>query len=374
MKKKILIMYLGYKPARTYGGPVNSINNIVEGLGNKFDFYIITSNHEFRSMERLSNIEDGWNTLGKAKVLYLSEEELSMKNIINKIYEVEPDVIYLNSIFLYKFLFSSLKYIKNNKIKLIVAPRGELCKNALKLKRAKKEVYIELLKFINIKNKVIWHSTSNEETMQICNKLNICKKNIKQVEVLPTNVINNENKTVKKEKELKCVFISRICEKKNLLSAIKYVKSANSNITLDIYGFIEDIKYWEKCKKEIGDLKRIKYCGKLEPNRVISTFSKYNLFLFPTFSENYGHVIAEAMMGGCPVLISNQTPWNDIKKENAGFVVKLGNDKEFIDTLNMVYDMSSFEYDKLQRNCEKYIERKIDYSRILKKYEDLFLQ
>ena len=367
-------MYLGYKPARTYGGPVNSINNIVEGLGDKFDFYIITSNHEFRSMERLSNIEDGWNSLGKANVLYLSEEELSIKNIVNKIYEVEPDVIYLNSIFLYKFLFSGLKYIKKNKVKLIVAPRGELCKNALKLKRAKKEFYIDLLKFINIKNKVMWHSTSNEETMQICKKLNVCKRSIKQIEVLPTNIIKNEYKTVKKEEELKCVFISRICEKKNLLSAIKYVKSANSNITLDIYGFVEDIKYWEKCKKEIGDLKRIKYCGELEPNRVISTFSKYDLFLFPTYSENYGHVIAEAMMGGCPVLISNQTPWNDIKKENAGFVVKLGNGKEFIDTLNMVYDMSPFEYDKLQRNCKKYIERKIDYSRILKKYEDLFLQ
>lgn len=365
-------MYLGYKPAKTYGGPVNSINNIVEGLENKFDFYIITSNHEFRSMERLSNIEYGWNTLGKAKVLYLSEEELSIKNIVNKIYEVGPDVIYLNSIFLYKFLFSSLKYIKNNKIKLIVAPRGELCKNALKLKRCKKEVYIDLLKFINIKNKVIWHSTSNEETVQICKKLNVFRKNINQIDVLPTNIINNENKTVKKENELKCVFISRICEKKNLLSAIKYVKSANSNITLDIYGFVEDIKYWEKCKKEIGDLKRIKYCGELEPSRVVSTFSKYNLFLFPTFSENYGHVIAEAMMGGCPVLISNQTPWNDIKEKNAGFVVKLGNDKEFIETLNNMYSMNTEEYEKLQRNCKKYIERKIDYKGILKEYEKLF--
>lgn len=31
-KLKILIMYSGYKPAKTYGGPVNSINNIVENM------------------------------------------------------------------------------------------------------------------------------------------------------------------------------------------------------------------------------------------------------------------------------------------------------------------------------------------------------
>ncbi len=370
--KKVLIMYLGYKPAKTYGGPVNSINNIVEGLGEEFNFYIIASDHEFRSRERLINIEDGWNTQNRAKVLYLSDEEFNINNILNKIYEITPDVIYLNSIFLYKFLFSSLKYLKKNKIRLIIAPRGELCKNALKIKSNKKEVYIKVLKLFNLKDKAIWHSTSNEETMQICKKLNVQKDKIKQIEVLPTNIINKEYKSVKKENELKCVFISRICEKKNLLAAIRYVKNAEQNITLDIYGFIEDKKYWKRCEKEIGDLRRIKYCGEIEPNKVVETFSKYNLFLFPTYSENYGHVIAEAMMGGCPVLISNQTPWNDVEKENAGFVIKLGNDKEFIDTLNSVYRMNEEEYYKLQRNCREYIAKKIDYKKILERYKELF--
>lgn len=32
MNKKVLIMYLGYKPATTYGGPVKSISDIVDGL------------------------------------------------------------------------------------------------------------------------------------------------------------------------------------------------------------------------------------------------------------------------------------------------------------------------------------------------------
>lgn len=372
MNKKILIMYLGYKPAKTYGGPVNSINNIVNGLQNNYEFYIITSNHEFRSRLRLRNINDGWNTLEKSKVLYLEDKELNIKNILNKIYEVKPDVIYLNSIFLYKFLFSSLMYKKENNIKLIIAPRGELCINALKIKKLKKKIYINFLKTLNIKDKVIWHSTSDEETNQICKKLDVNKNNIKQIEVLPTNIEKYEKNRIKKENELRCVFISRICEKKNLLSAIKYVKKANPNITLDIYGFKEDKKYWEKCKREIGDLKRIKYCGEVEPDEVIKTFSKYNLFLFPTYSENYGHVIAEALMGGCQVLISNQTPWNDIKNENAGYVVKLGKDEEFINILNKVYSMNTEEYEKIQQNCKNYISNKIDYNKIILKYQRLF--
>lgn len=31
-KLKVLITYAGYKPAKTYGGPINSIYNVVELL------------------------------------------------------------------------------------------------------------------------------------------------------------------------------------------------------------------------------------------------------------------------------------------------------------------------------------------------------
>ena len=30
--------------------------------------------------------------------------------------------------------------------------------------------------------------------------------------------------------------------------------------------------------------------------------------------KNYGHVIFEALAGGCIPIISDQTPWNDIEK------------------------------------------------------------
>ena len=52
--------------------------------------------------------------------------------------------------------------------------------------------------------------------------------------------------------------------------------------------------------------------------KVIETFSKYDVFLFPTKGENYGHVIFEALAGGCIPIISDQTPWNDIEQAGCG--------------------------------------------------------
>ena len=70
-KEKILIMYSGYKPAKTYGGPVNSISNIIQALGKRYDFYVIASNHELKSIKRLQGIKYGWNRIEDANVKYL---------------------------------------------------------------------------------------------------------------------------------------------------------------------------------------------------------------------------------------------------------------------------------------------------------------
>lgn len=34
------------------------------------------------------------------------------------------------------------------------------------------------------------------------------------------------------------------------------------------------------------------------------TFSKYDTFLFPTYSENYGYVIVEFLVAGVPLLLA----------------------------------------------------------------------
>ena len=59
--------------------------------------------------------------------------------------------------------------------------------------------------------------------------------------------------------------------------------------------------------------------GPIAPGDVASVMRLHDLFLFPTHGENFGHVIAEALKEGCPVLIANNTAFRGLEKLHAGW-------------------------------------------------------
>ena len=67
----------------------------------------------------------------------------------------------------------------------------------------------------------------------------------------------------------------------------------------------------------------VNYLDGVNPADVIHIFSRYDLFLFPTAGENYGHVIAESLAAGTPVLVSTETPWRNLHAEGLGWDVDL---------------------------------------------------
>ena len=60
--------------------------------------------------------------------------------------------------------------------------------------------------------------------------------------------------------------------------------------------------------KQIPDHIKI-VVDEISPEQVHETFGKYDLFVFPTRGENFGHVIPEALAAGTPILLSDRTPW-----------------------------------------------------------------
>ena len=113
IKKKILCLIDYYLPGINSGGPVESISNLVEKLGNEFDIKIICRDHDIKSKKKYINVDvDSWNIVGKAKVFYASQKTLSpilMRKIIKK---TDFDLIYFNSFFSFKFTIISLLLIK----------------------------------------------------------------------------------------------------------------------------------------------------------------------------------------------------------------------------------------------------------------------
>lgn len=351
---KILIFMAGFFPGKKYGGPPVSIDNFCN-LMNGYETYIICSDHDLGETKRYDTIDSGWNDRGNCKVLYLTDSEYSISNLNKIAKEIDPDLIYLQSLFS-KPTYVGLNVAKMNKIKVLLAPRGELITGAFK-KKYKKIPYLYFLKIKKLLRGVYFQATSEDESYSIKKYLNVSSDNIFFLDNIPSISHSNYQREVKYPGIAKFVFISRIHPKKNLLKAIKYIKNIKGKIIFDIFGPIEDIDYWEKCEREIKSMSSdisINYRGIVNHNEVHSIFSKYDAFLFPTESENYGHVIAEALSVGIPIIISDKTPWSDVINFKAGWSISLDNDSQFIKAIQKVTDWDNSLLLEFSENAKKY--------------------
>ena len=78
------------------------------------------------------------------------------------------------------------------------------------------------------------------------------------------------------------------------------------------------------------------------------------LFFFPTRGENFGHIIVESLAAGCPVLLSDRTPWTDFDKKGAGWIVPLNERHRFKNILEQVVAMSHSELDTYSQQATQY--------------------
>jgi glycosyltransferase involved in cell wall biosynthesis len=166
-----------------------------------------------------------------------------------------------------------------------------------------------------------------------------------------------DKKLSKKEGELKVVFISRIHPKKNLKKAIEFLKYVEGKIEFNIYGPLEDKKYWMECLEVIKSLPsniEVEYKGIVSHDKVNEILKEYHIFLFPTLGENFGHVISEALIGGCPVIISDQTPWKNLEKREVGWDISLSDENRFIDAIQCCVNLNNEQYNILSKNAFEY--------------------
>ncbi|MEH7214276.1 glycosyltransferase [Priestia megaterium] len=366
MKKKVLIFSGFYVPSVKGGGPIRSMKNLIDNLSNEIDFYIVTGDRDLGDSTPFSNVQtDIWTEVGKAKVYYTESSQLSWNKISNIMDSIEFDFLYLNSFFSYKHTIIPLilNKIKNkNKNKpTIIAPRGELSNGALKLKSIKKKIYITIAKFLGIYKHITWHATAQTEAMDI--KMVFKKtKDIRVANNLTSNykeIVFNKNLTKEVEK-LKIVFLSRIHPKKNLKYAIKLLEEIKGEVSFNIYGPLEDKEYWEECKQTIEILPsniEVNYKGLIKHESILKIFHENHIFLFPTLGENYGHVISEALIGGCPIIISDQTPWRNLEEDKVGWDINLNNIDKFIDSIQYCTDLDDKTYQKLSLNAFEYGKR-----------------
>lgn len=342
-----------YLPGYKGGGPIRTLVNFVEQLGEEIKLKIVTSDRDLGDETPYHGVSANvWGRVGKADVRYVSPDKFSFFFVRQLMRDTTFDVIYLNSFFSYRgaikpLLLRRLGMVRN--VPVILAPRGEFSPGALALKALKKRVFMRLSKMVGLYGGIIWQASSEVEARDIrrCfgDELTIFVAPDIAPVVAPSSLPRRE--TIKLRGKLDIVFLSRISRKKNLDGALRLLGNLEGDIRFNIYGPLEDSGYWAECEQIISELPQnvaVQYCGTVAHDNVLSVMGAHDLFLFPTLGENFGHVILEAFLAGCPVVLSDQTPWRGLADKRVGWDIPLSGLADFHSVLQRCVMMAEEEY------------------------------
>ncbi len=370
--KTVAILCGRYLPGYKDGGPVRTLINLSECLGKEYRFKIITNDRDHGDDGPYPAIKyDAPNVVGNAEVWYLQPGGFTFTKI-SKLTS-EADIIYVCGPYDdYAHKTMILKRIGIIKQPLVIASMGSFSQGAYGLKNGKKELFVFICKLLGLFKHLSWSVTSKFEADDVRRIIGE-NANCIVAEDLPRAVPDSE--LPHKDGVLKVIFLSRICKMKNLLGAIEILGNVNANVQFDVYGTMEDEAYWQECKKALQGLPENiswNYQGTADPERVIEVFAGYDVFLFPTLGENYGHVIFEALAGGAIPIISDQTPWKDLDQYNCGKVLALEDKEQFSTAIEYLDAMPAEQLHQMKKAARKYAKQKYNNSVVNTGYRKIF--
>lgn len=201
----------------------------------------------------------------------------------------------------------------------IVSPRGMLEPWALNHHKWKKRLAWWLYQKRDLQTATAFHATANAEANQI-RTLGFHQPAF----VIPNGIETSEfegqftkNKTV--------LFLSRIHPKKGLPMWVEaWKKIAPTGWTMRVAGPDEGGHTAElkDLVRQAGLSGQWTFEPSLEGRKKYQALGSSAIFALPTYSENFGIVVAEALASGTPVITTTGTPWEGLLEHQCGWWVE----------------------------------------------------
>jgi glycosyltransferase involved in cell wall biosynthesis len=366
-----------FHPFSDAGGPVRSIEQILEILNQKSSVNLITSANNHQNNKLPNNIKVNqflFEPISDTSTYYSINSIIGIFKVIHLFLKNRQHIFYINGMFIPRL--SLLPALICSKV--IISPRGMLINETLGPKSVLKKIYLFTYKLVVSKN-TIWHATDAAEVLDIKRFFGE-GADVRLITNIPVKPLHIQPTKQKKAESLKLVYYGLIVQKKGLLTLIRTLKSLNLPIILDIYGSIKDQSYWEKCLHEINSNNSpatFNYLGHANPSESQTILAKFDAFVLLTKGENFGHSIYESLGVGTPVIITNKTPWKFEDSSNPpGWIINYDDHNFDIDTLKQtltnLYHMGNDTYALSSKAAHAYAVDFYNSHDFKKEYTDLF--
>lgn len=366
---------------------MRAIGNLVEALGQEFDFRVVCSDRDPMEHAPYAGIDEGkWNSVGLGKVFYCSSKRLDIVSLRRLIAQIQPDVCYFNSFFDPCFTIKPLliRYLSlTPPIPSVIAPRGEFSPAALRIKALKKRIYITFVRRSRLYSNLVWQASSEYEAQDISRALAPVEGTanlVQSVCIVPDIITTSCEPPIfgnkwKPSDRLRLLFLSRIGPMKNLDGALSMLMKVKAEIDFRIIGPISDEQYWRRCRDLIRRLPpnvRATYSGPLEPTLVSQQMAQHDLLFLPTLGENFCYVVAEALGAGLPVLVSDRTPWRNLEARGIGWDLPLENSESFVNRIHYAASLSQREMADWHIRVKDYASRYLLFTKNVEQSRMLF--
>jgi glycosyltransferase involved in cell wall biosynthesis len=353
--KKVMVFSDWFAPGYRAGGPIQSLVNLTSHL-TEVQFFVVTSDTDHHSTEPYSTvIANTWiEYKPHIRVMYLDKYTEQKGTFEQLIREIEPDGIYLNSLFSPRFTLAPMAVLRSMRWNkpIIVAPRGMLKTSALAEKALKKKVFLTMAKWMGWYKNVRWHVTNAAEKDEVFHHFGNSAEVI-IADNLPAAPSSVQPITRKKRDELNLICVARISPEKGIEEALRYLSFKDWNWTLkvDFVGAQQNEAFLVKCHSLANQVSgaTIRFLGERTPQELDEMWAYYDFLYLPTRGENFGHAIAESLNHGVPVVISDRTPWKNLSDKGVGWDIPL-DAKNFEPVLLQCHRMEENEH-KTMSEC-----------------------
>ena len=271
----------------------------------------------------------------------------------------------------------SCKLSKKTNLKVVIQPHGYLLRNSLNLSKYKKLLAFNLYEKSNLKSATALVACAMDEALKLKEMFPD-----QDVAIIPNGVsskffnapisLNNHSNSKKR-----MLFLSQIIPVKGIERVLRGIHSIGinkfSNWEFILAGY-ENVSYKNFLTKTIDHLNLkslVSFVGPKVGQNKIDLFDSSKVFILPSYSENFGIVVAEALARGVPVITTKGTPWEELNTNNCGFWVD--NSEEGIhNALLKLLETTDIELIEMGKRGKELVENKYLWNKTTLKTIELY--
>ena len=224
--------------------------------------------------------------------------------------------------------------VRKGRAKLMTSPRGTLSPWAMRFGSPAKRLFWPLLQRPALERAACFHATAESEYEDI-RRLGFRQPvavipngvDLPGCEPTPRGAIDDTGE----EGRSTLLYLARIHPKKGLATLLGAWRAVQQRFPCwrlvvagaEATGARGHLAAMQRHAADLGAV-RVQFVGELRGRAKWDAYRRAALYVLPSYSENFGMTVAEALAAGTPVIVTRATPWQEVETVGAGWWIDAG--------------------------------------------------